>query len=141
MIRILFVDDDVNVLNAMRRTLRSMRAEWDTVFATDGPQALEMLAQVPADVVVSDMHMPGMDGWQLLAEIRVRYPQTVRFLLSGHADPASIMRSVGTAHQYLSKPCENEELKAAISQTARDSKVASTARSRVRTRRLQTTTL
>lgn len=117
MIRILFVDDDVNVLNAMRRSLRSMRAEWETQFADSGAAALEVLAASPFDVVVSDMHMPGMDGWQLLAEVRMRYPQTVRFLLSGHADPASIMRSVGTTHQYLSKPCDNDILKAAIIQT------------------------
>ena len=117
MIRILFVDDDVNVLNAMRRSLRSMRAEWETLFAESGAAALDILAASPIDVVVSDMHMPGMDGWQLLAEVRLRYPQTVRLLLSGHADPASIMRSVGTTHQYLSKPCDNDILKAAILQT------------------------
>ncbi len=117
MIRILFVDDDVNVLNAMRRSLRSMRAEWEVDFCSSGAEALELLDHSPSDVVVSDMHMPGMDGWQLLAEIRNRHPQTVRFLLSGHADPASIMRSVGTTHQYLAKPCDSEVLKTAIAQT------------------------
>jgi HD-like signal output (HDOD) protein len=117
MIRILFVDDEVNMLSAMRRTLHGMRAEWAVEFASSGAEALDLLERIPADVIVSDMHMPGMDGWQLLAAVKSRHPQTARLLLSGHADPASIMRSVGTAHQYLSKPCESAALKAAIVQT------------------------
>lgn len=116
-IRILFVDDDADVLEAMRRTLRDRRREWDMMFASSGAAALEELARMPADVIVTDMRMPGMDGWELLAEVRRLYPQTIRLVLSGHADARSIMRAVGTAHQYLAKPCESAALKAAISQT------------------------
>jgi putative nucleotidyltransferase with HDIG domain len=119
MIRILFVDDELNVLQAMHRTLHSMRHEWSMEFSPSGAAALEELAKTPADVIVSDMRMPGMDGWQLLAEVKNLYPKTVRLVLSGHADPCSIMRSVGVAHQYLAKPCESAALKAAISRTHR----------------------
>jgi len=117
MMRIVFVDDEPDVLQATRRSLREMRHEWSMEFASSGAAALEELAKTPADVIVSDMRMPGMDGWELLAEVKKLYPQTVRLVLSGHADARSIMRAVGTAHQYLAKPCENGALKAAISQT------------------------
>jgi len=117
MIRILIVDDDANVLSAMRRALHGMRSEWSMEFVGSGAAALQSLSRTAADVIVTDMRMPGMDGWQLLAEVKNLCPQTVRLLLSGHADPASIMRSVGTAHQYLAKPCDSATLKAAIGQT------------------------
>ena len=117
MTRIVFVDDEADVLQAMRRTLREMRHEWNMEFVSSGAAALEELAKTPADVIVSDMRMPGMDGWELLAEAKKLYPQTVRLVLSGHAEARSIMRAVGTAHQYLAKPCESGALKAAISQT------------------------
>jgi putative nucleotidyltransferase with HDIG domain len=119
MIRILFVDDEVNVLQGMRRTLHAMRQEWSMEFSSSGAAALEELAKTPADVIVSDMRMPGMDGWQLLTEVKKLYPQMVRLILSGHSDAGSIMRSVGVAHQYLAKPCESAALKAAISRTHR----------------------
>jgi len=115
--RILFVDDEPNVLQAMQRTLHGMRGEWSMKFVSSGAAALESLAKSPVDVIVSDMRMPGMDGWQLLAEVKNLYPQTVRLVLSGYADPDSIMRSVGTAQIYLAKPSDVGALKAAIAQT------------------------
>jgi HD-like signal output (HDOD) protein/CheY-like chemotaxis protein len=117
MIRIVFVDDDSNAVHAMRRTLHGMRKEWDMEFLTSGSAALASLAKTPADVIVSDMRMPGMDGWQLLAEVKKRHPHTVRLVLSGQTDPSAIMRLVGTAHQYIAKPGETETLKTAIAQT------------------------
>jgi HD-like signal output (HDOD) protein len=116
-IRIVFVDDELNILQAMRRSFHSMREEWSMEFVSSGAAALESLAKAPADVIVSDMRMPGMDGWQLLAEVKKLYPQTVRLVLSGHADPSSVMRAVGTAQLYLAKPCESGALKAALVQT------------------------
>lgn len=73
-------------------------------FLPSGTAALASLAIMPADVIVSDMRMPGMDGWQLLAEVKRLYPQTVRLVLSGQADATSVMRAVGTAQCYLAKP-------------------------------------
>jgi HD-like signal output (HDOD) protein len=116
-IRIVFVDDELNILQAMRRSFHNMREEWSMEFVSSGAAALESLAKAPADVIVSDMRMPGMDGWQLLAEVKKLYPQTVRLVLSGHADPSSVMRAVGTAQLYLAKPCASGALKAAIVQT------------------------
>src|ERR1700727_2061752 len=116
-IRIVFVDDELNILDALRRSFHSMREAWSMEFVSSAAAALESLAKAPADVIVTDMRMPGMDGWQLLAEVKTLYPQTVRLVLSGHADPSSVMRSVGTAQLYLAKPCESGALKAAIAQT------------------------
>ena len=117
MIRIVFVDDEVYVLQAMQRAMHGMRQEWNMEFLPSGAAALDSLAKTPAEVIVSDMRMPGMDGWQLLAEVKKLHPQTVRLVLSGHADPGAIMRSVGTAHQYIAKPCDSATLKSAIVQS------------------------
>ncbi|HVV71905.1 MAG TPA: response regulator [Verrucomicrobiae bacterium] len=110
----LFVDDEPRVLQGLQRQLRTMRHEWDMHFVESGPKALEFLAGTPVQVIVTDMMMPGMDGAQLLAEVVSRYPDTVRLILSGHADREAVLRLVGPAHQYLSKPCNPDELRAAI---------------------------
>ncbi|NTV52039.1 MAG: HDOD domain-containing protein [Candidatus Firestonebacteria bacterium] len=112
--RILFVDDEANVLQALQRMLRTLRDEWDIETADSGPAALARMAAASFDVIVSDMRMPGMDGAQLLAEVRQRYPQTIRIILSGQSDQESILRSVGPTHQYLSKPCSAEMLKSTV---------------------------
>jgi HD-like signal output (HDOD) protein len=117
MIRILFVDDETRILDGVRRGMYCMRAEWHMRFAESGAVALRELADEPADVVVSDMRMPGMDGAQLLSEVMRLYPGIVRVILSGQAEPESIVRATRTAHQYLSKPCDALALKAAITRT------------------------
>jgi len=58
--------------------------------------------------------MPGMDGAQLLEEVQRRSPQTLRMVLSGQSDRETILRSVNPAHQFISKPCEGEELKSRL---------------------------
>lgn len=115
--RIMFVDDESNILQGLERMLRAQRNEWDMAFAESGMQALEMMAQEPFDAVISDMRMPCMDGAQLLGEVKERYPHTVRFILSGYSDQELVMRSVGPSHQYLSKPCEPEVLKTTLADT------------------------
>src|ERR1700722_6660949 len=117
MIRILFVDDEVSVLQAMRRAMRSTINECDMEILQSGATALDSLAKRSADVIVRDMRMPRMDGWQLLTLVKELYPQTMRSVLSGSADPGAIMRLVGVAHQCIAEPGETAALRAAIGQT------------------------
>jgi len=91
-----------------------MRNEWNMHFIEGGKQALEFMVANPVDIIVSDMMMPGMDGAQLLTEVLKRHPQTVRIVLSGHAEREAVLRLVGPAHQYLSKPCDADELRKAV---------------------------
>jgi len=91
-----------------------MRADWEMEFVESGAQALARLEQAPFDVVVSDMRMPGMNGAELLNNVMVRFPKTVRLILSGHADREMIMKCVGSTHQFLAKPCEAEQLRATV---------------------------
>ncbi len=112
--RILFVDDEPQVLGALQNLLRRMRASWQMVFVGSGEAALEALAREPFDVVVSDMRMPRMDGVQLLEQVRERHPGVARIILSGYAEPAAMERAIPLAHQFVSKPCDGESLKAVI---------------------------
>ncbi len=112
--KILFVDDETNLLAGLQRMLRRMRNEWQMAFAPGAHEALEILKSDSFDVIVTDMRMPGMDGCQLLNEVKERYPEIVRIILSGHSDKEAILKSIGPVHQYLSKPCDAEVLKATI---------------------------
>jgi HD-like signal output (HDOD) protein/CheY-like chemotaxis protein len=113
--RILFVDDEPNILHGLQRMLRPKREEWDMDFAEGGLKALDLLLQKPFDVIVSDMRMPGLSGVQLLNEVRESYPQMVRIVLSGHSELETILKSIRLAHQYLAKPCELETITTTIS--------------------------
>ena len=111
---ILFVDDEAKILQGLKRSLRPLRNEWDVDFAVGGAEALAKLAARPADVVVSDMRMPGMDGATLLDRVLAEHPATVRFVLSGQCDEDIVYRLTGNSHRFFSKPCDAERLIAAI---------------------------
>ncbi|MGB7342576.1 MAG: response regulator [Pirellulaceae bacterium] len=108
--KILFVDDEPNVLSGLRRMLRGQRKVWEMHFANGGAAALELLAEQSFDVVVSDMRMPGIDGAELLTRVSKLYPNMVRLVLSGQSEHEKIFRAIGPAHQFMSKPCESEVL-------------------------------
>jgi len=112
--RILFVDDDPKVLESMQRIFFDMDDEWDMEFANSGQEALDFMEIQPFDVVVSDMRMPEMDGAELLSQVKEQYPATVRFILSGFSDKEMILRTVGPADQFLTKPCDPDVVKEAI---------------------------
>ncbi len=112
--RIIFVDDEANVLEGLRRMLFFMSDEWEMEFVQSGEDALEAMKEKPFDVIVTDMCMPGMDGTELLAQVKRLYPQTVRFVLTGHADDETALRTVDMAHQFMSKPCDSHELQALL---------------------------
>ncbi len=112
--RILFVDDEVFVLDGLRMMLRRMRSKWEMDFVESGEKALEMMADKTYDVIVSDMRMPNLSGADLLNKVKDQYPHTIRFILSGYSDKDLILKSLESTHQYLSKPCDPETLKTRI---------------------------
>jgi putative nucleotidyltransferase with HDIG domain len=112
--RILFVDDEAQVLGGLQDLLRKQRRNWEMVFALGGDVALEELRKAPFDVVVSDMRMPGMDGAELLRRVQQEYPIVARIVLSGYAERDAMVRALPVAHQFLSKPCDAEELRVVI---------------------------
>ncbi|MAT44302.1 MAG: two-component system response regulator [Anaerolineaceae bacterium] len=111
---ILFVDDEINILHGLRRILRGFRTEYDMVFANSADEALEVFANKPIDVMVTDLRMPEHDGVYLLEKVRNQYPYTVRIVLSGYADREISLRTVGLAHQFISKPVNADILIKAI---------------------------
>lgn len=114
--RILFVDDESNILDGLRRILYPERTHWDIHFALGAEAALIACEARGFDVVISDMRMPGMDGVTLLSHIRDRFPDTARIALSGYSEPGLTARVVSLAHRFLSKPCSALELHQAIKQ-------------------------
>jgi HD-like signal output (HDOD) protein len=104
-VRVLFVDDQTNVLEGIRRSLHGMRKEWQMEFAPSGQEALKFLDKNACDVLVTDMRMPGMDGAELLARVELKWPETVRIVLSGQSNREDFTRIIGLSHQYISKPC------------------------------------
>lgn len=112
--KILFVDDQPEVLSGLRRSLSTVLREWDMKFAKSGEEALNLMSTSSYDVVVSDMNMPKMNGVELFNTIMERYPDTVRIILSGFADNEMIMTSLDCTHQFLVKPCGPDTIKYAV---------------------------
>jgi len=111
---VLFVDDEPQALDGMRRRLEPLQDKWHMTFVDSGANALSKFEQTPHDVIVSDISMPGMDGAQLLNAISERWPATIRIVLSGRSQIEQKLRLLPVAHQYLAKPCRPEQLEAAV---------------------------
>ncbi|MBO6513847.1 MAG: HDOD domain-containing protein [Phycisphaerales bacterium] len=110
LIKVLFVDDEELVLQGLKRQLRGQRKNWDMKFQKSASDALELLSKEHMDVIVSDMRMPGMNGAELLNEVRERWPEMVRLVLSGQTDQSELLMHIGCIHQYLQKPCDPDNL-------------------------------
>jgi HD-like signal output (HDOD) protein len=115
---VLLVDDEERVLQGLQRQLRPLRNEWTVVIAVGGKAALESLEAKPADVIISDMRMPGMDGAELLGRCKTLYPSMIRMVLSGQMTEDAALRSIAVAHQTLTKPCDAETLRHVLRRTA-----------------------
>lgn len=107
--RILFLDDEMSLLQGLRRCLRPMRNVWDLHFFETGAEALEALRGGGFDAVVTDLRMPKMNGIEFLTHVRARYPQVLRLTLSG-SEQKLVIEAAGLAHQCLLKPCDTDML-------------------------------
>lgn len=112
--RILFVDDEAEILAGLRSMLEHQKTQWEMEFAGSCETTLGLLESAPFDVIVSDVSMPGMSGAALLKTICDKYPAVVRILLSNQAELEEALRTVPVAHQFLLKPCDMHMLRVAI---------------------------
>jgi diguanylate cyclase (GGDEF)-like protein/PAS domain S-box-containing protein len=108
---LLLVDDEANVLKSLHRLFQ--HEGYNLLTAADAGEAFDLLALHGAGVIVSDLHMPGMNGIEFLNRVRGIHPETVRIVLSGHGDLDSVSHAVnsGIIHKYFSKPWDGDELR------------------------------
>lgn len=117
--RILFVDDDAIYRDGAVRGVGT--GDFTIATASSGPEALELLAAEPFDIICTDEHMPGMRGSQLLAEVKARYPHVSRIILSGFAELDVVLHVVNEigVFRFLTKPCHPADLRAVFEQAMR----------------------
>ena len=108
--KILCVDDEPNILSSLRRMLSLEGFQVST--ADSGAAALAHMAKDPADVVISDLQMPQMNGAELLKQIHQQWPKTMRLLLTGASDMSAGIEAIkqGVVYRYIAKPWNDEEL-------------------------------
>jgi two-component system, probable response regulator PhcQ len=113
---VLLVDDELFVVEALKRVLR--KEAYAVLTAGSAEDALQLLAKKSVDIVISDEKMPGMSGSEFLALVYQKYPETVRIMLTGHADLEVALRAINQGHIYrfLIKPINELELKVTIRQ-------------------------
>lgn len=107
---LLFVDDEPNILSALRRLFRGQG--YRVLLAEGGEQGLELLRSEAVDLVVSDMRMPGMDGARFLEAVRANWPEIVRILLTGYSDMSSTVAAInrGEIYRYIAKPWDDNDI-------------------------------
>ena len=113
--RVLFVDDEERILNALKSIFRN---KYHVFTATSGDQAFEFLKRFRVHLIVSDQRMPGMLGVELLRRAKELSPTTVRILLTGYSDLASIVGSIneGEVYRFINKPWNNQDIQAVLAE-------------------------
>ena len=120
-IKIMMVDDEAQFRATTQKILN--KKGFDTILAATGSEALEKLEHGP-DVVVLDVKMPGMDGHEVLKEIKKRQPDLPVIMLTGHGRSPSAQEALEHgAFDYLAKPCDIDLLSAKVFEAYRFSHV------------------
>jgi two-component system probable response regulator PhcQ len=111
---ILLVDDEPNVIKSLKRAL--VDEPYEIYSADSGEKGLEVLRKHKMKVVISDEMMPGMTGVKFLSVAKMRHQDTIRILLTGHANLDVTMMAVnsGEIYRFFTKPWNDIELKLAL---------------------------
>jgi diguanylate cyclase (GGDEF)-like protein len=113
---LLLVDDEPNVLKALKRTLRT--EGYKILTADSGREALALLNQHDVGVIVSDHRMPEMTGIDLLIQVRVRYPDIIRIILTAYTDLKAATDAInrGAVYKFLMKPHDDAMLRQVLAE-------------------------
>jgi HD-like signal output (HDOD) protein/CheY-like chemotaxis protein len=112
--RVLFVDDEGKALEDLKIMLQVQEFPWEAAYASSGKSALDLMAEKPFDVIISDIRMPEMDGAALLKIVCERFPGAVRIVVCSQEEMNGALRAVPVAHQFLLKPCDPHMLRVAV---------------------------
>lgn len=112
--QLLLVDDEPGILAALRRVFQ--RENYQLHFARNGVEAIKILASQNIHLIISDFMMPEMNGSELLAQVRERWPATIRIMLTGHANTDAVMGSIrdGAVYRFILKPWNDDDLRLTI---------------------------
>lgn len=112
--KVLYVDDEQSNLTAIKRLFRG--EPFDLVTDISPIKALGRIDTLKPAVVISDQQMPEMDGTVFLREVEYRHPDSVRIILTGHADLEAAMEAINEGHvfRFIKKPWDDDDLKAQV---------------------------
>jgi response regulator RpfG family c-di-GMP phosphodiesterase len=112
-VNVLYVDDEQTNLFSFKA---SFRRDFNVLTANSGEEALKLMETEKIHVIVSDQRMPGMTGIELLQQVKVKYPEPIRILLTGYADINAVIDAInkGEVYRYVTKPWNTDELKTII---------------------------
>lgn len=107
---VLCVDDEINVLNALKRLFR--KEGFRLMTTSSGADALRLLQDNPVHMIISDQRMPEMSGTELMAKVKESYPDVIRIILTGYTDVDTITESINKGHIYkfFLKPWNDQSL-------------------------------
>lgn len=111
---ILLVDDEPNILSALRRVFR--RENYLIATAMSGQEALQLLKESDYQLIISDFKMPQMNGAELLRRVKDLHPNTLRIMLTGHADTDAVMGAIneGAVYKFIIKPWNDDDLRVTV---------------------------
>ncbi|MCI4625060.1 MAG: Flp pilus assembly complex ATPase component TadA [Candidatus Magnetoovum sp. WYHC-5] len=111
---LLFVDDEANVLKALERIF--FEENYEILTALSGEDAMAIMETHPVHLVISDHRMPNMLGSEFLKKVKERWPDTIRIMLTGHADVEAISGAVneGAVYKFIIKPWNDEDLRLTV---------------------------
>lgn len=112
--KIIVVDDEPANLRVLERLFRR---DYEVITAESGEEALRLLGQHDAALVITDQRMPGMTGVELLKHTATIRPHMVRLILTGYTDVGTLVEAInsGLVYKYVTKPWDNEELRLTVS--------------------------
>ena len=129
--RVLIVDDDPALLQALPEALRLRMNDVTVETADSAEAALERIDASDYDAIVTDIKMPGMDGLELLAQIRSRRPGTPTLMITGHGENELVVSALrGGASDFLHKPIDRDYFVAALYRAIRAHVVSRQAKDR-----------
>lgn len=107
--KILIVDDEVQILKALSRMF--LETDYKIFIVDSGKEAMKLLETEEIHMVISDMRMPELDGYQLLSYVKQKYPSIIRIILSGYADEKPMFQALlhNVAKLYIFKPWNNDD--------------------------------